>query len=124
MAERTPGRLGAVRDALGATVGAVLGAAPHVLHHIAPIVGSALISGVGGNLLFYALGLLLSVPMLRRIHRRFGSWVAPAVALAVFTSLFLFSALVVGPAISSDPARGPAPGPTGVPAEQHSTHHT
>jgi hypothetical protein len=119
-----PRRLGAVRDGVGAVVGAVLGLAPHVLHHVGLIAGTAFVSGAGGNALFYALGLLLSVPMLRRIHRRFGTWIAPGVAVIVFTAMFLISALVVGPTIASDgglregPARSPAP------TEQHSEHHT
>lgn len=124
MPDRPRSRGGAVRDAVGAAVGAVLGLAPHVLHHVGLIAGTAFISGAGGNALFYAVGLLLSVPMLRRIHHRFGTWIAPALAVVVFTAMFLVSALVVGPAITSDdgPTEGPARTPT--PTEQHTEHHT
>ena len=124
MPDRPRRRVGAVRDAVGAAVGAVLGLAPHVLHHVGLIAGTAFISGAGGNALFYAVGLLLSVPMLRRIHHRFGTWIAPALAVVVFTAMFLVSALVVGPAITSDdgPTEGPARTP--APTEQHTEHHT
>lgn len=125
MPDRPRGRLGAIRDTVGAVTGAVLGLVPHVLHHIGIIAGAAFIAGAAGNALFYVLGLLLSVPMLRRLHRRFGSWIAPGVAVAIFTAMFLVSALVVGPAITSDggsdePARAPGP----VPTDQHSAHHS
>lgn len=43
----------------------VTGVAPHVLHHVGPLAGAALLAGFGGKTLFFALGLLLSVPMLR-----------------------------------------------------------
>jgi hypothetical protein len=56
---------------------AVLGAAPHVLHHVGPLAGAALLAGATGKLLFGALGFLLAVPMLRRLRRRTGSWRVP-----------------------------------------------
>ena len=105
-------------------LGAVLGLAPHVLHHVGLIAGTAFVAGAGGNALLYAGGLLLSVPMLLRIHRRFGTWLAPVIAAAVFTVMFLFSALVVGPAITSDDSPGDGPARTPVPTEQHTEHHT
>jgi hypothetical protein len=119
-------RLAAIRDALGATAGAVLGLAPHVLHHIGLIAGAAFVTGAGGNALFFAVGLLLSVPMLRRLHRRFATWLAPAIALAVFTGLFSLSALVIGPALTGDQARPDTPAPRSptTPTEQHSGHHS
>jgi hypothetical protein len=82
------------------TLGAVGGVAPHVLHHVGPLVGTALVAGAGGTVLFGLLGLAASVPMLLRLRRRFASWWAPGIALAVFTAMFLFSSLVVGPLIS------------------------
>jgi len=81
-------------------LGAVGGLAPHVLHHVGPLVGTALVAGAGGTALFGALGLVLSVPMLLRLRRRFRSWWAPGIALAVFTAMFLVSSLVIGPLIS------------------------
>ena len=124
MPERKPSRLAAVRDATGTLVGSVLGLIPHVLHHVGLVAGTAFLAGAGGNAALYVVGLLLSIPMLRRIHRRFGSWRAPAIAIAVFTAMFLVSALVVGPAISADsaPTDAPSPGPT--PTDQHTEHHT
>ena len=116
--------LGTVRDAVGAVVGAILGVAPHVLHHVGLIAGTAFVSGAGGNALFYAVGLLLSVPMLRRIHRRFGTWIAPAIAAMAFTVMFLVSALVVGPAITSDVGPREPPARLPSPTQQHTAHHT
>ena len=124
MSDRKPSRLAAVRDATGTVIGSVLGLIPHVLHHVGLIAGTSFLTGAGGNATLYLVGLLLSIPMLRRIHRRFGTWRAPAIAIAVFTAMFLLSALVVGPAISADsaPTDAPSPGPT--PTEQHTEHHT
>lgn len=81
-------------------LGALGGLAPHVLHHVGPLVGTALVAGAGGTALFGALGLAASIPMLLSLRRRFRSWWAPGIALAVFTGLFLFSSLVIGPLIS------------------------
>ena len=71
-----------------------------MLHHIGPLVGTALVAGAGGTALFGGLGLAASVPMLVELHRRFSSWWAPAIALAAFTAMFLVSSLVIGPLIS------------------------
>ncbi|MFE6649915.1 hypothetical protein ACFVJS_25365 [Nocardioides sp. NPDC057772] len=92
--------------------GTVLGIAPHVLHHIGLLAGAALITGTTGNVLFYAIGLLLSVPMLRRLHRRFRSLWAPTIAVVVFTGLFSVSAFVIGPAISGTDDSPPPSTPT------------
>ena len=123
-AEPSPGRgrLAALWNAVTAAVGAVMGLLPHLLHHISFLAGAALVTGVGGNLLFGALGLLLSVPLLRRLYRRFGTWKAPAVAVAVFAVMFSLSAFVIGPAISdTDPE--PVPGPTEQIDPDHGEHH-
>ena len=122
MPDRRSDRGRAARDAVGAVAGSVLGLAPHVLHHVGLIAGTAFVTGAGGNALFYVIGLALSVPMLRRIHRRFGTWVAPAIAVAVFTAMFLLSAFVVGPAITGDDTTPRTPTP--VPSEQHTAHHS
>jgi len=102
----------AIRDGVGAVVGVVLGVAPHLLHHIGILAGAALITGVAGNALFYLIGLVLSIPMLRRLHRHFRTPWAPAIAVAVFTGLFSLSAFVIGPAISSTGDEPPSPAPT------------
>jgi hypothetical protein len=117
----------AVRDTIGATVGMVLGIVPHVLHHIGLLAGAALITGASGNALLYAVGLLFSVPMLRRMYRRFRTPWAPAIAVAIFTGLFSLSAFVIGPAISGTadetaPTRPAEPGPT-TPSTNHDEHH-
>ena len=124
MPDRPRSRWGAIRDAVGAVVGAVLGLAPHVLHHVGLIAGTAFVAGAGGNALLYAAGLILSLPMLVRLHRRFRTWLAPAIAIAVFTAMFLLSALVVGPAITGGGTSGDEPAPTRTPTEQHTEHHT
>jgi hypothetical protein len=118
------GPLAAVWNAVTAVIATVMGLAPHVLHHIGLFAGAAFVVGVGGNLLFGAVGLLLSIPLLRRLHRRFGTWKAPALAVAVFAVMFSISAFVIGPAISSpDPVDAPRPADTPSPGE-HSAHHS
>ena len=115
--------------AVSAAFGALMGLVPHVLHHVGIIAGAALVGGVGGNLLFGVVGLLLSVPLLRRLYRRFHTWKAPALALAVFALMYALSALVIGPAISGDtPTPIPAttgsatPSPSPSPTD-HGEHH-
>jgi hypothetical protein len=80
---------------------AITGAAPHVLHHVGPLAGSALVAGAGGRALFGVAGFVATIPLLRRLRRRTGSWRAPALALAAFATIYTVSTLVVGPAIGS-----------------------
>lgn len=108
------------RDVLTGLLGAVVGLAPHVLHHVGLLAGTALVAGSGGTALFAVVGLLASIPMLRRLHRRFGTLKAPAIGLAVFAAMFALSAFVIGPAISGSQSTSPAP--TG-PSVDHSSHH-
>lgn len=101
-------------------VGVVSGIAPHVLHHVGPIAGAALLTGTAGSVLFGALGFVISVPFLLRLRRRFGNWRAPTVAVAVFAAAFTLSTLVIGPAIRGDddpPATRLEPAPVGAPDE-------
>ena len=100
---------------LTAAVGAVMGLLPHLLHHVGLVTGAALITGTTGNLLFGAAGLLLSTPMLRRLHRRFGTWKAPVSALVLFAGAFAVSAFVIGPAISGQEPVAPGDRPTRTP---------
>lgn len=113
-------RLERVRIALSGVAAAVLGAAPHVLHHAGPLAGAALLGGAAGAALFGVLGFLASIPFMLRLRRRSGSWRLPVAALAVMASAFALSTLVVGPALSTGgkPAddRLPAPG-------AHESHH-
>lgn len=124
-AEQAPRRahrgwFGAIRDAVVAFVGAILAIAPHVMHHIGLIAGAAFLTGAGGNALFYVLGLVFSIPMLRRLYRRFATWRAPAIAIAVFTAVFSLSAFVIGPAISGDST--PTDTPTDTPSQTPDPH--
>jgi hypothetical protein len=81
-------------------VAAVLGLAPHVLHHAGLLAGSALIAGTGGALLFGAVGFLAAIPFLLRAHRRCGNWRVPGALLALFAVVFSISTFVIGPAMS------------------------
>lgn len=102
-------------------VAAISGVAPHVLHHVGPLAGTALLAGAGGTVLFGVAGFVLSIPMLLRLRRRFGTWAAPAVASAIFTGVYVFSALVVGPALTAEPAAAvPTPAAS---ASDHTDHH-
>jgi hypothetical protein len=110
-------------NAVTAAVGAVMGLLPHVLHHVGLLGGAVFVTGATGNMLFAVLGIVFSLPLLRRLYRRFGTWKAPGLALAVFALMFSLSAFVIGPAISGgDPAPGPVPVQTPDPA-QHDSHH-
>ncbi len=46
----------------------------------------------------------LTTPTLLRLRRRFGTWLAPGIALALFALAFTLSTLVVGPVIRGDDA--------------------
>src|SRR5680860_105715 len=99
--------------------GIVAGLTPHVLHHIGPLVGTALVAGAGGTVLFGVLGLAASVPMLIKLRARFSSWWAPAIALGLFTAMFLISTLIIGPLISSGSGDVTSP----VTSTDHAAHH-
>ena len=116
MLRRVPRRAWA---ALVAAWGAVIGLAPHVLHHVGPLAGAALLAGTTGTLLFGAIGFVAATPFLIRLHRRFGTWRAPAIALAVFATMFLLSSFVIGPAISGSDE----PPPPGSGQQDHEQHH-
>jgi hypothetical protein len=101
--------------------GVFVGLVPHVLHHVGPLAGAALLAGVGGTVLFAAIGFVAAIPFLLRLYRRFGSWRAPAIALALFAAMFSLSSFVIGPAISGGNATPARPG-----IEQqdgHEQHH-
>jgi hypothetical protein len=107
------------RDVLTGAVGAVLGLAPHVLHHIGLLAGTALVAGSGGTALFAVVGLVASIPLLLRLRKRFGTWKAPALGLAAFAAMFAFSAFVIGPAINGEFS---SPSPI-APTVDHGSHH-
>jgi hypothetical protein len=104
---------------LSGGLGGIVGLAPHVLHHIGPLVGTALVAGAGGTALFGVLGLVASVPMLMKLRRRFSNWWAPGSALGVFIAMFLISSFVVGPLISAPDK----PAKPGVSQVDHGAHH-
>ena len=110
-----------VRAAVTGAVSGVLGIAPHVLHHVGFLAGTALVAGSGGTAVFAAVGLAASVPFLLRLYRRFGSWRAPAIGVVVFTAMFALSAFVIGPAISGGGSGTPTSPST--PTVDHSSHH-
>ena len=100
--------------------GAFVGVLPHVLHHAGPLAGAAFVAGATGKLLFGVIGLVASIPLLRRLYRRFHTWVAPAAALAVFASAFALSTFVIGPAISGNDQQAK---PGIQQPSNHSSHH-
>ena len=112
---------------LSSAVSAVLGLLPHVLHHVGPLAGAALLAGTAGTLLFGAIGLVAAVPFLLRVHRRCGNWRVPAALLALFAVMFSISAFVIGPAITgSDDASSNQSSPSeSAPTlpEGHDAHH-
>ncbi|SEH16177.1 hypothetical protein [Thermoleophilum album] len=112
--------------AVSAAAAAVLGALPHLLHHVGPLAGAALFAGAGGTFLFGALGFLAAIPFLLRLRRHCGGWKVPGLALAAMVVTFAVSTLVIGPALAGDDAdeRPPASAPS-EPAEPtgHEAHH-
>lgn len=101
--------------------GAFVGLLPHVLHHVGPLAGAALLAGATGRALFALVGFAAAIPFLLRLRRRFGSWRAPALALAVFAAMFSLSSFVVGPAIAGGDA-SPSPA-SEQPGDGHDGHH-
>jgi len=72
----------------------ITGAAPHVLHHIAPIAGAALIGGVIGTTVFGVLAFLLTIPLLLRVRARTQSWRLPSMLVGLFAVMWLVSSLL------------------------------
>ena len=116
-------RLQIIWDGFIGAIATVVGLAPHVLHHVGLLVGSALVVGAAGTAIFGIVGLIASIPLLLRLHRRYGTWRAPLVALIVFAVMFAVSAFIVGPAIrSGSVGRSPSPTPTPIDID-HASHH-
>ena len=107
-----PDRSGLWNAIVGA-IGILVGFAPHVAHHAGLLVGTALIAGAGGTVVFGALGLLASLPLLLRLRRRFGTWWAPAAGLLIFAAMFSLSAFLLGPML----------GGGGAPSGGHGSGH-
>lgn len=64
---------------------------------VGSLAGAALFAGFDGQVLFFILGLALSVPLLLRLFHRFGTLLAPAAAMVAFAAIFTFSSAVVAP---------------------------
>lgn len=109
--------------AIAAGWGVLVGLLPHVLHHVGPLAGAAVLAGFAGTALFYALGLLLSVPLLIRLYRRFATLAAPVIAAAVFTGMFAVSSFVIAPRVTGE-SENPAPAPGVQQPTGHESHHT
>lgn len=118
------GRLKAIWESASAAIGVAMGLVPHVLHHIGLIAGAALVTGAAGNAVFFAVGLVFSIPLLRRLYKKFHTPWAPAIAVVIFAAMFSLSAFVIGPAITGDSAPANAPtSPFRTPTADHSQHH-
>lgn len=120
---------GALWAGTRATVGALMGLAPHVMHHVGFLAGAAFLTGFLGNTVLYLVGLALSIPLLRRLRRRLGTWKAPAIGVAVFTGLFALSAFVIGPLFNPAPSSeedtpAPAASASTSGSEEHEGHHS
>lgn len=100
--------VGRLRVGLAAAGAAILGALPHVLHHVGPLAGAAIFAGAGGSLLFGVIGLIAAVPFLLKVRRRSGGWRLPAILLMAFAGLFALSTFVVAPAIQGGDEEKPA----------------
>lgn len=105
---------------LTAVWGAITGVAPHVLHHVGPLAGAALLAGAGGKALFFLIGVGASTPMLIRLYRRFGSWLAPATAVLIFALTYTVSSVLVAPLFNDDATVSP---PSGVTSTTHGHDH-
>lgn len=114
-----PSLAGRAWSAALAAWGGFIGLLPHVLHHVGPLAGAALLAGATGRVLFAAIGFAAAIPFLRRVHRRFQTWKAPAIALAVFAAMFSLSSFVIGPAISGDNESARP----GIEQDGHEQHH-
>jgi hypothetical protein len=102
--------------------GVLVGVAPHLLHHVGPLAGAALLAGAGGKLLFGVLGLVLSIPFLLRLYRRFHTLAAPALATLAFAAIFAVSTLVVSPLITGSGDTGSKTPGVEQPTD-HASHH-
>lgn len=119
-------RISTAWAAVRAAMGGLLGLLPHVLHHVGILAGTALLTGLWGSAVLYVAGLLLSIPMLKRLRRRFHTRLAPLVGVVAFTTVFLVSALVIGPAFSGaqSPQAGQNPASSApAPTTDHASHH-
>jgi len=99
---RATGWVGRVKALAAGVSAGLLGAAPHVLHHVGPLAGAAVLAGATGKLIFGVVGFVAMIPLFRKLHRKSGGWRVPALALAAMSVIFLFSTLVIGPALTGN----------------------
>jgi len=111
------------RSAILVAWGAVIGVLPHVLHHVGPLAGAALLAGAGGTALFAAIGFVAAIPLFIRLQRKFRTWRAPAIALAVLIASFSLSSFVIGPALSGSSESSPPSQPGSEQLSGHYSHH-
>jgi hypothetical protein len=123
LAERPRSILGRAWSAVLAAWGAFIGVLPHVLHHVGPLAGAALLAGAGGTALFATIGFVAAIPFLIRLQRKFRTWRAPAIALAVFAAAFSLSSFVIGPALSGGSESSPPSQPGVEQLSGHYSHH-
>lgn len=119
IAAAKPAQNGVLRHGLSVGWGAISGVAPHVLHHVGPLAGAAVLAGAGGRILFFGLGLLAAIPMLIRLYRRFHSWAAPAVAISLFAITYTVSSLYLGPLFTGSESAGDLPASNATTTHPH-----
>lgn len=74
-----------------------MGVLPHVLHHVGPLAGAAIVAGTTGTVVFGLAAFAFTIPLLLRVRKHRDSWRLPAILLAVFISIWLVSTFAVGP---------------------------
>ena len=83
--------------AIGSAWTAVMGVLPHVLHHVGPLAGAAIVAGTTGTVVFGLAAFAFTVPLLLRVRKHRGNWRLPAILLTVFVSVWLISTFALGP---------------------------
>lgn len=116
------GWVGRVKAVAAGVSAGLLGAAPHVLHHVGPLAGAAVLAGATGKLIFGIVGFVAMIPLFRKLHRKSGGWQVPTLALAAMSVIFLFSTFVIGPALTGNDDDSIQPIPQGG-REAHESHH-
>lgn len=112
---------------VGSAWAALMGALPHVLHHVGPLAGAAFVAGTTGTIVFGLLAFAFTIPMLVRIRRHRGSWRLPLALLATFIAVWAASTWLVGPWVQDQLADEPPvaereSGDTPDP-DDHDAHH-
>lgn len=105
-------------SALGGIWAGIMGVLPHVLHHVGPLAGAALLVGATGKILFATLTFLLTIPLLVRVHRRCSTWRIPAAMLGVFIAVWSISTFVIGPWVN-EKLKDPPPASSQPAHEEH-----